>query len=313
MKHLKRLSLALAVLMLLTALSGCGSTSSGTQTEEKAAPAASAEPHPLKVLVPEAPGSECSAGEDYSIDYSNRSQGYVMVRYSGSAVKAKVQITTPKGMTCTYTLAPSEAYAAFPLQDGSGSYTVNVLENAYDDYYAVLDSQNIDVTLADEFLPFLYPNLYVSFAEGSGTVELAEELAASAGGDLGYLTEVYHYVIRNIKYDTQKAENIPADYIPDLDETIATGKGICFDYASLMAGLLRSGGIPTKLVFGYSGSAYHAWISVYITELGWLDKVIEFDGQGWKLLDPTYAAANSEKAVKKYVGDGSSYTVKYYY
>ena len=66
-----------------------------------------------------------------------------------------------------------------------------------------------------------------------------------------------------------------------------TGKGICFDYASLMAALLRSQGIPTKLVVGYSGDAYHAWISVYLDEIGWVDKIIEFDGKSWSLIDPT--------------------------
>ncbi|MBQ1472846.1 MAG: transglutaminase domain-containing protein, partial [Lachnospiraceae bacterium] len=95
----------------------------------------------------------------------------------------------------------------------------------------------------------------------------------------------------------------------------ASKKGICFDYASLMSALLRSQQVPTKLVVGYSGTAYHAWISVYISEIGWVDNIIEFDGSNWSLMDPTLAAnkANSSSAVKEYVGDGSNYTVKYNY
>ena len=92
-----------------------------------------------------------------------------------------------------------------------------------------------------------------------------------------------------------------------------TRKGICFDYASLMSALLRSQGIPTKLVVGYSGTAYHAWISVYLDEAGWVDNIIEFDGKDWSLMDPTLAANNDEDSVKKYVGDGSNYIVKYSY
>lgn len=42
-------------------------------------------------------------------------------------------------------------------------------------------------------------------------------------------------VIENISYDKELAANVSADYLPDIDVTMKTGKGICFDYASLMA------------------------------------------------------------------------------
>ena len=80
-----------------------------------------------------------------------------------------------------------------------------------------------------------------------------------------------------------------------------------------MASILRSQKVPTKLVVGYSGSAYHAWISVYTKETGWVDNIIEFDGKNWSLIDPTLAASNDESAVGEYVGNGSNYTAKYNY
>ena len=46
--------------------------------------------------------------------------------------------------------------------------------------------------------------------------------------------------------------------MPDSNRTLETKKGICFDYASLMALLLRSQNIPCKLVVGYAGVEYHA-------------------------------------------------------
>lgn len=131
--------------------------------------------------------------------------------------------------------------------------------------------------------------------------------------DLDYVQQVYHYVIENITYDKQKAETVASGYIPDPDATMESGTGICFDYASLMTALLRSQHIPTKLEVGYSGEAYHAWISVYLHEVGWVDNIIEFDGKDWSLMDPTLAASNSASSVKKYIGDGSNYTVKYSY
>ena len=141
----------------------------------------------------------------------------------------------------------------------------------------------------------------------------AAELSDKASNDLDYVGLVYRYVTENIKYDEELAANVKSGYLPDIDNTMDSGKGICFDYASLMAAMLRSQGIPTKLVVGYSGDAYHAWISVYLKEAGWVDKVIQFDGKSWVLVDPTLAANNSGPSVKKYIGDGSNYTEKYAY
>ncbi len=90
--------------------------------------------------------------------------------------------------------------------------------------------------------------------------------------------------------------------ILDPDETLDTGKGICFDYAALMSAMLRSQRIPTKLEVGYSGDVYHAWISCYVDEIGWVDNIIEFDGKNWSMTYPTLAANNSASDVKKRCG-----------
>ena len=104
-------------------------------------------------------------------------------------------------------------------------------------------------------------------------------------------------IISNITYDQELADSGPVDYVPEVDRALNTGKGICFDFAALMTSMLRSQGIPTKLEVGYSGKVYHAWISVYLEETGWVDGIIQFDGQSWSLMDPTLAAGNSSKAV----------------
>ena len=85
--------------------------------------------------------------------------------------------------------------------------------------------------------------------------------------------------------------------------------GICFDYAALMTAMLRTQGIPTKLVVGYAGSVYHAWISTYTEETGWVNNIIYFDGNNWKLMDPTFASSGHET----YTADSSHYSAKFYY
>ena len=80
-----------------------------------------------------------------------------------------------------------------------------------------------------------------------------------------------------------------------------------------MTAMLRSQRIPAKLQVGYAGETYHAWISVYTEEDGWLDNVIQFDGNTWQLLDPTFASNNERSEVAEYVGDGDNYLLKYSY
>lgn len=263
-------------------------------------------------LVPEASGTLTYGDNTVSIDASHTSDGYVMVKYQGSASKVKLQITVPDNTVYTYTLTPG-SYETFPLSEGDGSYKLDVLENAYDDMYALALSQSINVTIDDEFKPFLYPNQYAWFTDNDEVVAFGIQMSDASSSDLDYLEQVYLYVIKNITYDDELAATVSAGYLPDVDTTLRTKKGICFDYASLMVALLRSQGIPTKLQIGYSGDAYHAWISVYLAESGWVDKIIEFDGKNWSLMDPTLAANNSRSSVQKYVGDGSKYTVKYVY
>lgn len=263
-------------------------------------------------LLPEASGVTVYENDIASIDVSNISEGYFMVKYSGTADKTKLQVTIPDGTVYTYTITAG-SYEAFPLSGGNGDYQLDILEHAYDDMYALSLSQSISVAINDEFKPFLYPNQYVWFTPESKAVKYAAELSDASSDDLDYVEQVYNYVTENIKYDEELAETVKSGYLPDIDATMDSQKGICFDYASLMSAMLRSQAVPTKLVVGYSGEAYHAWISVYLKEIGWVDDIIEFDGTNWTLMDPTLGANNRDSAVKKYIGSGNNYMEKFSY
>lgn len=304
---MKRNTSVFVVILIMFAVSfftSCGQGSTSNQEGER---------ETINTFVfPEAPENNTSGNYAARIDFSNSSEGYVMIKYEGSSSKAKVQISGPEDTDYLYTLNGND-YEAFPLSGGSGAYHIEVLERVNGDLYALVFSDDINVELKDEFRPFLYPNQYSWYTKNSKTISLGKELSDKSSDDIGYVENVYAYVTRHIDYDTQLAEYIPVDYIPDVDNTLSSGKGVCFDYASLMTALLRSQGIPTKLEVGYSGTAYHAWISVYLKEKGWVDNIIEFDGQNWSIMDPTLAAESSSSSVKKYVGDGSNYMVKYHY
>lgn len=316
----KQRTIYLLLLFLLTLfpLSGCSSGSSpGKQTanETKGDAKTTSRETYTDVCTPEASQTVVYGDETTSLDASHTENGYLMLCYNGKVSKVKLQITTPDGTVYTYTLNPDSygSYETFPLSGSNGTYQADLYENVTDDKYALIFSQSLDVTLKDEFQPYLYPNQYVWFTKDSKTVKKGQALSDDSADDLDYVQQVYHYVIENITYDKEKAETVASGYIPDPDATMESGTGICFDYASLMTALLRSQHIPTKLEVGYSGEAYHAWISVYLHEVGWVDNIIEFDGKDWSLMDPTLAASNSASSVKKYIGDGSNYTVKYSY
>lgn len=308
MKYRLHLSyLLIAIFCLL--LGGCSGSSSASRKEHSGPPRDSTP----RVLTPSADGVTVYQNDFASIDASNTSQGYVMVKYNGTNEKVKLRITCPDQSCYTYLISDRGAYDTFPLTAGNGSYALQVLENVAGDTYTVSLAQSINVNIEDEFLPFLYPNQYVNFHTDSKAVSKGSDLAKDTYSDLDVVQNIYNYVIKNISYDTEKAQNVSYGYVPDIDDTLSSKKGICFDYAALMTSMLRSQNIPTKLEVGYSGDAYHAWISTYIDDKGWVDDIIQFNGNTWQIMDPTLAATNDSAAVKKYIGDGSHYVVKYTY
>lgn len=265
------------------------------------------------VRVPTASGTTTYENGKVLVDASNISQGYVMVRYSGGKERIKVQIT--KGaVTYTYDLNARDAYEVFPFSEGDGTYSLKVFENVSGNQYAQIFSKDLSVTMADQFLPFLYPNQYVNFSQGNAAVQKGAEVAAGAADEIGIVTNVFHFVVDNLTYDVAKAQSVQSGYLPNIDAVLAARTGICFDYAALMTAMLRTQNIPTKLVVGYTGSAYHAWVNVYITNVGWVDNAIYFDGQQWSLMDPTFMSSGGKsEEIRKYIGNASNYQAKYSY
>ena len=265
------------------------------------------------IVVPVASGTAVKKTGKAIIDYSNTSDGYVMVKFTGSTTKRlKAQVQGP-AVTYTYNITPGE-WTVFPLSDGNGNYQFKVFENKQDSKYTVVASVGTKVTLKDEFAPFIRPNQYVNYSEASKVVAAAQELTKDITDPLKKVEVVYDFVISNLTYDKDKAAAVCSGYLPELDEVLDSKKGICFDYAALMTGMLRSQGIPCKLVIGYAGTVYHAWISVWSEATGWIEGAVYFDGTAWQRMDPTCASTGGQsEEIMKFIGDGTNYTVKYLY
>ena len=264
-------------------------------------------------LTPEHSGTREKRSSKAVIDYSNVADGYVMACFTQDTnKKLKVQVKGPS-TTYTYSVEPKE-WATFPLSDGNGTYKVGVYQNVEGTKYSTVVSASFEVGLTDQFAPFERPNQYVNYAAAPNTVAKAAELVAGLSDPLAKVEKVYDYVVGNMSYDDKLAASVKSGYLPDLDAVLASKKGICFDYAAMMAGMLRSQGVPCKLVVGYAGKVYHAWINVWSEKDGWVDGAIYFDGKTWKRMDPTFASnGNRSESIMKYIGNGSNYAAKYFY
>ncbi|MBQ2509910.1 MAG: transglutaminase domain-containing protein [Erysipelotrichaceae bacterium] len=260
--------------------------------------------------------AEASFHEDLAIvdgkvmfDLSGVEEGYIAVS-AVSDKRLKFQVT--KEDVYYYDMKNDGTPSIFPLQSGDGRYVFRVCENIVESSYAYIAEASADVVMIDEFQPYLRRNDYVPYDRDSECVKLASRFAEESYSVFDVIDQVFRYVCKNVTYDKAKAESVQSGYLPDPDETLATGKGICFDYASLTASMLRSQGIPTKLIFGYvsPNDVYHAWNMIYTEEAGWIVAEFKVNENDWNRIDLTFSANGAES---RFIGDGGNYTDVYQY
>lgn len=179
-------------------------SSCGKEEPKKAAHQGTPRDHAPSVLISEAPGTTVIQEGNVTLDVSNISEGYFMVLYTCSIPKVRVQVIAPDGTKNQPLLSIDGDYQASPLTQGDSSYQINILENTVDTSYAIILSQTIDVTLSDQFKPFLYANRYVDYTSDTKAVSKASELASDTYSDLEVIQNIYHYVTENIVYDKSK-------------------------------------------------------------------------------------------------------------
>ena len=255
--------------------------------------------------------SELAEGNDQvKLDLSAVNQGYVAVS-AQSDKRLKFQVILGEAVY-NYDIASDGTPSILPLQSGNGSYRFRVMENVVDSKYAELYSAECAVTLADDFQPFLRPSDYINYSQDSDCVRKSAELAAGAEDELAVVSAVYDYICDTVTYDVEKAGSVRSGYLPDTDETMHSGKGICFDYAALAASMLRSQGIPTKMIFGYVSpeGLYHAWNMFYTAQTGWVTVSFEVQKDSWNRLDLTFAANGADSS---FIGNGDNYADIYFY
>lgn len=217
-----------------------------------------------------------------------------------AAKKVKLIVTANKA-SYQYNIVERGKYIGIPLQLGNGSYSLTVYEQVEGTSYTPVMAHTFSVSLASSLRPFTASSIISDFSRGSACVSKAGSLCSGITTQTGRVDAVYTWIVNNITYDRELSASISKDkslydtYLPDPDRTYSTRKGICYDYASLMCAMLRSQGIPTRMIKGSTPLGYHAWNEVFFEGKGWVVVAAfrwkEIDGADWVLLDSTWAAA----------------------
>ena len=272
---------------------------------------------------------EAAAAEDLrseaksEIDVANINDGYITARSKSKTAK-KLKLRTsyvkPSGtqVEYNYDLNGESVWEIYSLQHGNGEYTIRIFENVDGTRYSNIQTVKVEVKYNRENAPFLVPSQNVNYNADSNVVKKAEELCGNVSTDLKKVESIYKYIVETVKYDTEKAKKVAlgqlTGYLPNVDDTLETSKGICFDYSSMFAAMLRSQNVPAKLIMGYVGGSskptYHAWNEVYTEETGWIKirSEVQFKGKNWERMDSTFAAGNANGAKTAFIGDGNNYT-----
>ena len=299
-------------LALTVSLGGCGGqgAAGGNQTGDGGSTSGPAYAQPAAIEPATFDESASFSANGTLIDTSHTAQGYLAAAATNQS-RLKLQVLCGE-MSYNYDLPGDGTPIVAPLNMGNGNYTFRVMQNTSGNNYVEIAATTADVTLASEFEPYLRPNVFCSFNNDSACVELARSITAEAANEGDVMRAVYSWVVDNITYDYDKASEVAnvTGYIPDPDTTLEDRTGICFDYASLSAAMLRSLGIPCKIITGYVSpeGVYHAWNLVYING-SWTSVEFSIEPDTWTRVDLTFAAAGAGDTV----GDGTDYTDRYTY
>ena len=264
-----------------------------------------------EIKVPEISLNETVVNDTVILDISHVSQGYIAVKYEGDNSKVKISVSSENEKNI-YDLMEDQydEYIVLPLHAGNGEYEVNIHEHVKGSSYLAVLTTSFETEMDDEFLPFLHPSVLVPFSPDSNAVQIARIITKTSASDMEKIESILHYLTAKIDYDENLSNEVYETnkaYIPDIDGVLAEQKGICIDYATVMAAMLRSLGIPAQVAIGdlcpqEQDVLRHAWVKACLRDAGheWID------------VDPTYGYSYNVFS-RGYTSPNATYVLDYYY
>lgn len=282
--------------------------------------------------MPELVGEKHLAAKWAELDWSTADDSYIRVKVNEQltvCTGCEVEWENEDGSTdhSIWILPAAQVgkWVNIPLTGGSAQYTVSVSQfwdmgpEPSQEELRALCRNPLETTLTAEIedpdARYLLSHIHADYENAPKTCAKALELTKNCKTDAEKITAVYEYVAKTVTYDwtlyNREKARIKAGetalYVygeRDLnpDNILANRKGVCLHYAVLMTAMLRSVGVPCKLVSGTGGGESHAWVAVK-PETGTLDKTALGAGNeadGWIRLDPTWGhtAAGRIEAAK---------------
>ena len=230
------------------------------------------------VLMPEeGPENQYQRDGELVVDSTHSADGYIRVKCAKKTSKQlKVKVSVG-GSDLIYNI-PKEStdYIMLPLQFGRVNYTVGLFRNVEGKKYSPVGQVTVAPRgMEDELRCFLYPNQYVNYTADTECVKLASELCKDMTDQAEIFKTIRNYVISNYAYDYIKSVTVQPGQLPDIDYCWKNKMGICQDLSALTIAMLRSQGVPARLMIGTLGSGTaHAWVLAVV------------DGED-KFFDPT--------------------------
>ena len=216
-----------------------------------------------EVLMPEA-GKKTKKNGSLTIDYTHMDQGYVMVKSAKGKKKLKVRVKMGD-TTLTYDLNNGGTYEVFPLQLGNGKYTFSLYKNVSGKKYSEEGKVSLTAEMPDENTAFLYPNQYVNYTPETAAVVEAGKLCEGMTDQAQIFKAVSDYMKSHFAYDYIKSVSVKAGQLPEIDDAWNKHMGICQDLSAIMVAMLRSQGVPARLMIGtLNASTYHAWVTAVV-------------------------------------------------
>lgn len=204
-------------------------------------------------------GNKVVTDDSLTVDSSHSDEGYVMVKAKKSKSRLKLRITFGNEVM-TYDLNQSGEYEVFPLQFGSGRYHVVLYRNTSGKKYMQDGSATLNVKMIREDAAFLGPNQYVNYTEDMEVVKKGAELCKGLTPGKKIVETVRKYVTSTYVYDYIQATLVGMGVLPDIERCYEKRMGICQDLSALAVCILRTQGIPARLMIGYADNSYHAWV-----------------------------------------------------
>ncbi|MEM0372712.1 MAG: transglutaminase-like domain-containing protein [archaeon] len=178
---------------------------------------------------------------------------------------------------------------AFINATGNYNYTVVLKINAFKTQ--ILSDPPFPI---NSFGNYSLPTKFID-SDDLRIIQKSKELTTNVSSELEAISGITEWVHENVMYNMSLAGK------PRMkaSEVLSVRQGVCVDYSSLTAALLRASGIPARYAEGYyllsDGSAEpHAWVEAYVP------------GSGWLPVDPANGVTASANLLKESSGSDPS-------